>query len=58
MITAFRSNINSIVSGSSDLESPNVIANITRGQRIGVITYNRATNQGTIDITDTTTPAV
>lgn len=58
VITAFRNTVNSIVSGSSDLESPNVSASLTRGQRIGVITYNRATNQGTIDITDTTTPAV
>ena len=58
VITAFRDTNTGIVSGSSDLESPNVTAGATRGQRIAVITYNRATNAGTIDITDTTTPAV
>ena len=58
IITAVRNVYSDIVSGSSDLESPNVIATNTRGQRIAVITYNRATNIGTIDINDTSTPAV
>lgn len=44
--------------GSSDLESPNISANITRGQRLAVITYNRSTNVGNININDTTTPVV
>jgi len=58
IVTAFRNTNTGIVSGSSDLESPNVDGGATRGQRIAVITYNRATNQFTIDTTDTTTPAV
>lgn len=44
--------------GSSDLESPNISASISRGQRLAVITYNRTTNVGNIDINDTTTPVV
>jgi len=44
--------------GSSDLESPNVNAAISRGQRLAVITYNRSTNVGNIDTNDTTTPVV
>lgn len=58
IITAYKDPSTSLVSGSSDLESPAVNASITRGQRIAVITYNRATNIGTIDINDTSTPAV
>ena len=57
VITAYR-NGSGLAVGSSDLESPSVSANISRGQRIAVITYNRATNVGNIDINDTTTPAV
>ena len=51
-------NNNQIATGSSDLENPNVNVNITRGQRIAVITYNRSTNEGNININDTTTPVV
>lgn len=58
VITAFKNSDTEIVSGSSDLENPNVLATNTRGQRIAVITYNRSTNVGTIDINDTSTPAV
>lgn len=58
VITAFKNSDTQIVSGSSDLENPNVLATNTRGQRIAVITYNRSTNVGTIDINDTSTPAV
>lgn len=57
VITAYRTS-GGLASGSSDLESPNVSANLSRGQRIAVITYNRSTNIGTVDINDTTTPAV
>jgi hypothetical protein len=56
VITAYKSGANA--TGSSDLESPNVSANISRGQRLAVITYNRTTNVGNIDINDTTTPVV
>jgi hypothetical protein len=57
VITAYRTS-GGIATGSSDLESPNITANTSRGQRIGVITYNRSTNVGTVDINNTTTPAV
>jgi hypothetical protein len=56
VITAYR-NV-STATGSSDLESPNVNAGISRGQRLAVITYNRTTNVGNIDVNDTTTPVV
>lgn len=58
VITAYRDNTTGYVSGSSDIENPVVQANVTRGQRIAVITYNRSTNVGNIDVNDTTTPAV
>jgi len=58
IITALKNSSTQIVSGSSDLENPNVLATNTRGQRIAVITYNRNTNIGTVDINDTSTPAV
>lgn len=51
-------NTSGIATGSSDLESPNVNVNLTRGQRLAVITYNRSTNEGNININDTTTPVV
>ena len=51
-------NNSGIATGSSDLESPNVSVGLTRGQRLAVITYNRSTNVGNIDINDTTTPVV
>jgi hypothetical protein len=51
-------NTSGIATGSSDLESPNVSVGLTRGQRLAVITYNRSTNVGNIDINDTTTPVV
>lgn len=57
VITAYKNGSNFAV-GSSDLESPNINATISRGQRIAVIKYNRSTNVGTIDINDTTTPVV
>lgn len=57
VITAYK-NASQIAVGSSDLESPNINASISRGQRIAVIKYNRSTNVGTIDINDTTTPVV
>jgi len=57
VITAFR-NGGGIATGSADLESPNISANLSRGQRLAVITYNRSTNVGNIDINDTTTPVV
>ena len=57
VITAYK-NGSSIVTGSSDLESPNINASLSRGQRLAVITYNRSTNVGNIDINDTTTPVV
>ena len=57
VITAFK-NSSQIATGSSDLESPNVTASLTRGQRLAVITYNRSTNEGSININDTTTPIV
>jgi hypothetical protein len=57
VITAFR-NGSGIATGSADLESPNISANLSRGQRLAVITYNRSTNVGNIDINDTTTPVV
>ena len=57
VITAFR-NTSLIATGSSDLESPNISAGLSRGQRLAVIRYNRATNVGSIDINDTTTPVV
>jgi hypothetical protein len=57
VITAFKNN-SQIATGSSDLESPNVSVNLTRGQRLAVITYNRSTNEGNININDTTTPIV
>ena len=44
--------------GSTDLESPNISSNLSRGQRLAVITYNRTTNVGSININDTTTPVV
>jgi len=56
VITAYRSGSNAI--GSSDLESPNIAASASRGQRLAVITYNRTTNVGSIDINDTTTSVV
>ena len=56
VITAYR-NVNN-ATGSADLESPNVNAGISRGQRLAVIKYNRTTNVGSIDINDTTTPVV
>lgn len=60
IITAFRNGTlnNSPAIGSSDLESPNIAARDSRGQRIAVITYNRSTNIGSVNINDTTTPAV
>ena len=57
VITAFK-NGSSIATGSSDLESPNISAGLSRGQRLAVITYNRSTNVGNIDTNDTTTPVV
>lgn len=51
-------NTSGTATGSSDLESPNVSVGLTRGQRLAVITYNRSTNVGNIDINDTTTPVV
>jgi len=57
VITAYKNGSN-IVTGSSDLESPNITSNLTRGQRLAVIKYNRTTNVGSIDINDTTTPVV
>jgi hypothetical protein len=57
VITAFK-NSSQIATGSSDLESPNVNRSITRGQRLAVITYNRSTNEGSLNINDTTTPVV
>jgi hypothetical protein len=57
VITAFK-NSSQIATGSSDLESPNVDRSITRGQRLAVITYNRSTNEGSLNINDTTTPVV
>jgi hypothetical protein len=56
VITAYKNG--TTATGSSDLESPNVNATISRGQRLAVITYNRSTNVGNIDINDTTTPVV
>lgn len=56
VITAF--NNNTVATGSSDLESPNINPSLSRGQRLAVITYNRSTNVGNIDINDTTTPVV
>jgi hypothetical protein len=56
VITAYR-NV-STATGSADLESPNVDASLTRGQRLAVIKYNRSTNVGSIDINNTTTPVV
>lgn len=57
VITAYR-DIGGSATGSSDLEYPEVGASISRGQRLAVITYNRSTNVGNIDINDTTTPFV
>jgi hypothetical protein len=57
VITAYR-NGSSIATGSSDLESPNITASLSRGQRLAVITYNRSTNVGNINVNDTTTPVV
>jgi len=57
VITAYQ-NTSGIAIGSSDLESPNITAALSRGQRLAVITYNRSTNVGNIDINDTTTPVV
>ena len=57
VITAFNNN-GSTATGSSDLESPNISPTISRGQRLAVITYNRSTNVGNININDTTTPVV
>lgn len=57
VITAYRDG-GGLATGSSDIEVPNVSAGSSRGQRIAVITYNRSTNVGSIDINDTTTPAV
>jgi hypothetical protein len=56
LITA--QNTGGTATGSSDLESPNISAGLSRGQRLAVITYNRSTNVGNIDINDTTTPVV
>jgi hypothetical protein len=56
VITAF--NNGTIATGSSDLENPNIYAGTSRGQRLAVITYNRSTNVGNININDTTTPVV
>ena len=56
LITA--KNTGGTATGSSDLESPNISAGLSRGQRLAVITYNRSTNVGNIDINDTTTPVV
>jgi hypothetical protein len=56
VITAY--NNGTLALGSSDLESPSVNAGLSRGQRLAVITYNRSTNAGNIDINDTTTPVV
>jgi hypothetical protein len=57
VITAYK-DTSQIAVGSSDLESPNINAAASRGQRIAVIKYNRSTNVGSIDINDTTTPVV
>lgn len=57
VITAYKDG-GGLATGSSDIEVPNVSANLSRGQRLAVITYNRSTNVGSIDINDTTTPAV
>lgn len=56
-ITAFR-NSSQFATGSTDLENPNISAGLSRGQRLAVITYNRSTNVGNININDTTTPVV
>ena len=56
VITAYNNGTN--VVGASDLESPNTAPGYSRGQRIAVIKYNRSTNTGSININDTTTPAV
>ena len=56
VITANRSS--GIAVGSADLESPNISALTSRGQRLAVITYNRNTNVGNININNTTTPVV
>jgi hypothetical protein len=56
VITAY--NNGTLALGSSDLESPSVNAGLSRGQRLAVITYNRSTNAGNININDTTTPVV
>lgn len=58
LITAYRTTPAALATGSSDLENPNVQASISRGQRLAVIKYNRTTDIGTININDTTTPAI
>ena len=59
VITAFKNPAqNQNATGSTDLESPNVYAGLSRGQRVAVIRYNRSTNVGSIDVNDTTTPVV
>lgn len=50
-------NLSNLAVNSSDLESPAVAPNVTRGQRLAVITYNKLNNTGTIDINDTSTLA-
>lgn len=58
VITAYRNDTNGTAVGSADLESPAVSANLSRGQRLAVITYDRSTGVGTIDLNNTSTPAV
>jgi len=55
-ITAY--NNGSVVTGSSDLEDPAVSATNTRGQRLATLSYSIIGKSGSINISDTTTPAV
>lgn len=55
-ITAYRSA--SLVVGSSDLETPPVNAGVSRGQRLATLSYSITGKTGSINISDTTTPAV
>lgn len=56
-ITAYREG-SGLVTGSSDLEDPSVTAQLTRGQRLATLSYSITGKSGSIDISDTTTPAV
>jgi hypothetical protein len=55
-ITAYRSG--SVVTGSSDLENPPVIAELSRGQRLATLSYSTTGLSGSISVSDTTTPAI